>query len=48
MVEGALLDVRVLPWRPRARVMSADTLRDGSFPDLVVDDLSGLVLGFVL
>ena len=26
MLETALLDVRVLPWRPRARVMSADTL----------------------
>lgn len=48
LLERALLDVRVLPWRPRARVMSADTLRDCSDPFIGLDDLSGLVVGLVL
>lgn len=45
MVENALLDVRVLPWRPRAHVMKPDTLREGA--DLFgwsVDDLTGVIV----
>lgn len=48
MAETAMLDVRVLPWRPRARVMKASTLREGlsNFDPLGVgDDLHGFVLG---
>jgi hypothetical protein len=48
MVQTAFLDIRVLPWRPRARVMKPETLRDGvsnTDPFLGGDDLSGLVLG---
>ena len=48
LLEPALLDVRVLPWRPRARVMSADTLRDIGDPFMLVDDLSGLLVGLAL
>lgn len=48
MLETALLDVRVLPWRPRARVMKPDTLRDNAEPFLDFGDLSGVVLGIVL
>ena len=47
---SAVLDVRLLPWRPRLRVMRPDTLRDGSdtLLDLGGDDLEGVVLSFVL
>ncbi|MGZ4532385.1 MAG: hypothetical protein ACXVXP_08540 [Mycobacteriaceae bacterium] len=48
MLETALLDVRVLPWRPRARVMKPETLRDNADPFAVLDDLQGVVLGLVL
>ena len=48
MLETALLDVRVLPWRPRARVMKPETLRENAEPFLDVGDLSGVVLGIVL
>jgi hypothetical protein len=40
MPEAALLDVRVLPWRPRARVMDPEVLREGS-PLLDFSDLTG-------
>jgi hypothetical protein len=48
VAETAVLDVRVLPWRPRARVMKASTLREGlsNFDPLGgADDLHGFVLG---
>lgn len=50
MLETALLDVRVLPWRPRARLMKAETLRDNADPSvaLEVDDLAGVVIGLAL
>ena len=48
MLETALLDVRVLPWRPRARVMKPATLRDNADPFVAVDDLQGVVLGLAL
>lgn len=48
MLETALLDVRVLPWRPHARVMKPDTLRDNADPFAVVDDLQGVVIGLAL
>lgn len=48
MLETALLDVRVLPWRPRARVMKPDTLRDTADPFMAVDDLQGVILGLAL
>ncbi|WP_029289153.1 hypothetical protein [Cellulomonas sp. HZM] len=44
----AFLEVRLLPWRPRARVMKPDTLRDAAFDVPVVDDLSGLVISVVM
>ena len=48
MLETALLDVRVLPWRPRARVMKPDTLRENADPFLPTDDVAGVVLGLAL
>ena len=48
LLETALLDVRVLPWRPRARVMSPDTLRENADPFLPDDDIAGVVLGLAL
>lgn len=48
MLETALLDVRVMPWRPRARVMSAEALRDNAGSLTSVDDLSGVVLSLAL
>lgn len=48
MLETALLDVRVLPWRPRARVMNPETLRDNADPFMAIDDLQGVVLGLAL
>ncbi len=47
MLESALLDVRVLPWRPRARVMKPGTLREVD-PLTIGDDLEGLVFGLAL
>ena len=50
-LQSALLEVRVLPWRPRTRVMDPDRFRDGLAPDLdLVDagDLGGVVVGVVL
>jgi len=47
--QTALLEVRVLPWRPRARVMKPETLRDAADPSVIgVDDLSGVVVGLAL
>ena len=48
VLESALLDVRVLPWRPRARVMKPETLRDAAEPLTAGDDLEGLVVGLAL
>lgn len=48
MLESALIDVRVLPWRPRARVMEPDTLRVNVDPFSAFDDLQGVVVGLVL
>ena len=48
MVKTALLDVRVLPWRPRARVMKPDTLRDNSDPFFDFDGIEGFVIGIAL
>lgn len=45
MLETALREVRVLPWRPRARVMKPDTLRENLDVFTGADDLHGLVLG---
>lgn len=47
-MERALLDVRVLPWRPRARVMKPGTLRDIADPAAGADDLGFLVVSLVL
>ena len=50
-LQSALLEVRVLPWRPRTRVMDPDRFRDGLTPDFdLVDagDLGGVVVGLVL
>jgi hypothetical protein len=48
--QSALLEVRVLPWRPRTRVMDPDSFRQGLSPDVLgcADDLSGFVVGLVL
>lgn len=47
--EKALLEVRVLPWRPRARVMKPKTLREAADPSVIgLDDLSGVVVGLAL
>ena len=48
LLETALLDVRVLPWRPRARVTKPETLRDNADPFMAIDDLEGVVLGLAL
>lgn len=48
MLESALIDVRVLPWRPRARVMQPDTLRENVDPFSGFDDLQGVVVGLAL
>jgi hypothetical protein len=49
VLEIALLDVRVFPWRPRARVMKANTVRENADPVLWdVDGVEGLVIGLVL
>ncbi len=48
MVQTAVLDVRVAPWRPRARVMKADTLRAAADPVTSVDDLTGVLIGLAL
>ena len=47
MLQQALLDVRLLPWRPRARVMDPAAVPDAD-PTLGADDLSGVVLGLAL
>ena len=45
----ALLEIRALPWRPRARVMKPDTLRQHADPTaLIGEDLTGVVIGLVL
>ena len=47
--QSALLDVRVLPGRPRARVMQPQTLRDGADPSLIgLDVVGGVVIGLAL
>lgn len=43
----AFLDIRVLPWRPRLRVPSADALREADFL-WGIDDLPGLVIGLAM
>lgn len=46
-----MLEVRLLPWRPQARVMRAGTLRDlVSSPDTFMgaDDVAGIVIGLAL
>ncbi|MEZ5098003.1 MAG: hypothetical protein R2731_19145 [Nocardioides sp.] len=51
MIEVALLEVRALPWRPRARVMSAERFREGVAdvgPFDATDGLEGLVVGLGL
>jgi hypothetical protein len=50
MKDVALLEVRALPWRPRARVMSPRDLRDlaSNADPLAVDDISGLALSLAL
>lgn len=48
MLETAVLDVRILPWHPRARVMKPDTLREIADPFTLVDDIQGLIIGLVL
>ncbi|MEQ6900936.1 hypothetical protein [Nocardioides sp. YIM 152588] len=47
MIETAMLDVRALPWRPRARVMKPDTLREHATlaGPLDGDDLAGILFG---
>ena len=49
-LESALLEVRVLPWRPRRRVLDKDLIGEGGPPDLVsgADDPAGVVVGIVL
>lgn len=51
MIRAAFLDVRLLPWRPRARVMKAEDLRENA--DLLdvatgADDPAGFVAGIVV
>lgn len=49
MLEKALLDVRVFPWRPRARVMKPATLSqnaDSSLWDF--DGVAGIVIGLAV
>jgi len=46
-METAFLDVRVLPWRPRARVLKPDTLRDNTDPFFDLD-IEGFVIGIAL
>lgn len=44
-----MLEVRVLPWRPRARVMNPKDLRDGALDNVPLDgadDPAGIVLVF--
>jgi hypothetical protein len=50
VIESALLEVRLFPWRPRPRVMKASTLREAVDLDQLggVDDVAGLVLVLVL
>ena len=49
LTQAALLDIRVLPWRPRKRVLKPDTLRNsaGDFA-FAGDDLGGIVIGLAL
>jgi hypothetical protein len=49
VLETALLDVRVFPWRPRARVMKPATLRQSADPSLWdFDGVEGVVIGLAL
>jgi len=48
MQETAVLDVRALPWRPRAPVRRADTLRDSFDPLAGFDDIGGVLIGLAL
>ena len=50
VIESALLEVRLLPWRPQPRVMKASTLRETVDLDQLggVDDIAGLVLVLAL
>src|SRR4029078_812306 len=49
VLETALLDVRVFPWRPRARVMKPATLRENADPSLWdFDGVEGVVIGLAL
>lgn len=48
---SAVLDVRLLPWRPRLRVMKPDTMREGAleFGDAstMADSIEGFVFGLL-
>jgi hypothetical protein len=45
-MESAFLDVRVLPWRPRPRVMKPNTIRENTDPLTAAgEDLSGCLFG---
>jgi len=46
--QRAFLEVRLFPWRLRARVMKPDTLREHADPTYLFDDLSGFVIGIAL
>jgi hypothetical protein len=48
LLETALLDVRVMPWRPRRRVLDPDRLRENADPLAAVDDLPGVVIALAL
>ena len=49
---AAVLDVRLLPWRPRLRVMKPETLREGALDanplHALSDGLRGLAVAVVL
>ena len=47
-MDTAVLDMRFLPWRPRARVMKADDLRNSVGNIDLGNDLSGVVVGLAL
>lgn len=50
MTQTAMLDVRLLPWRPRRRVMDNDTLRDIDPVEMGAStgEISGFVIGLAV
>jgi hypothetical protein len=48
LLETALLDVRLLPWGPRTRVMKPSTLRENADPLMAADDVAGILVGLAL